>query len=78
MKNIVLDQSVRAKIGEIKEGDQLCDETGRVLGVVISKGFFYHLLSSMPEAQISDEELERRFAEPGGRTLEEIKQELGM
>jgi hypothetical protein len=78
MKNIVLDEALRSKIGEINDGDQLCDERGRVLGMIISKEMFYRLLSSTPEAQVSDKELERSFAEPGGQTLEEIKRELGM
>jgi hypothetical protein len=78
MKNIVLDEALRAKIGEIRNGDQLCDEQGRVLGFVVSKEMFYRLLTASPEAQVSEAELEQSFAEPGGQTLAEIKRELGM
>jgi len=78
MKNIVIDEVVRSKLGEVTEEVELCDEAGRIIGVLMPRKTFYRLLLETPEAQVSEEELERSFAEPGGKTLREIKQELGM
>ncbi len=78
MKNIVLDEALRAKIGDLNEEIQLCDETGKVVGRLFPMDLYEQRVINLANQLASDEELERRFAEPGGKTLEQIKQELGM
>jgi hypothetical protein len=75
MKNLVLDDNLRSKIGDLKEGVEVRDEKGRVIGFMLPSSIVYQLIEAPP---MSDEEMERRFAEPGGKTLAEIKQQLGM
>ncbi|MGH7139852.1 MAG: hypothetical protein ACREHD_29285 [Pirellulales bacterium] len=67
MKRIVLDSSALAKFPE-DEIVEICDESGRVVGRF--RPAVYDDPAAQP--QISDEEMERRFAEGGGRTLAEI------
>ena len=78
MKQVVLDDSLRARIGDLTEDVAVCSESGETIGVVVPKSLFYRMLMQMPEARVSREELEQSFAEQGGRTLKEIKQRLGM
>jgi hypothetical protein len=75
MKNIVLDDALRSKIGDLKEEAQLCDESGQAVGFLMPMSAYYRLVeSTLPP--ISEEEMERRFAEPGAKTLNEIKRQL--
>jgi hypothetical protein len=78
MKNIVLDEALRSKFGELTEEVQISDESGKMVGMVVPKAMFYRLLLESPEAQVSEEELERSFAEPGGQPLVDVKRRLGM
>jgi hypothetical protein len=75
MKNLVLDDNLRSKIGDLKEGVEVRDEKGRVIGFMLPSSVVYKLIEPPP---LSNEEMERRFAEPGGKTLAEIKLQLGM
>jgi hypothetical protein len=76
MTRIVIDQSIRSKISNLAEQVELCDETGRTVGYFLPAGMHRALLRAWAEAQLSDEELERRRNEPGGKTLAEIWSEL--
>jgi hypothetical protein len=67
MKRIVLDSSALAKFPE-DEIVEICDESGRVLGRF--RPAVYDDPAAQP--QISYEEMKRRLAEGGGRTLAEI------
>jgi hypothetical protein len=76
MTTVVLDDAVRAKLRGADEV-QLCDQSGQSIGYFLSEGLFHRLLYDWANAQISDEELEQRRREPGGRTLAEIWARLG-
>jgi hypothetical protein len=71
MNKVILDEAVRAKLRDVDEV-ALCDESGRPAGHFLSEPLYRRLLYDWTNAQITDEELERRGREPGGRTLEQI------
>jgi len=68
---VVVDQSVQAKLRSVDEVE-LCDESGRKIGHFLSEGLYRRLVYDWANAQISNEELERRRQQPGGCTLAEI------
>lgn len=77
MDKIILDQSLRSKLTRPNETLEFCDESGRTLGHFLPPEIYRELLLAWSREHISDEELERRMQEPGGRTLAEIWKRLG-
>lgn len=74
MGRLVVDASFQAKLQNLKEQVELCDEQGRVLGRFLP---FADLASYTDlEPQVSEEELDRREREEGGRSLAEILADL--
>jgi len=71
MNRVILDEASRAKLRGVDEVE-LCDESGRPLGHFLSEELYRRLLFDWANAQISDEELERRRRQPGGRVLADI------
>jgi hypothetical protein len=71
MGKVLLDEATGAKLRGVHEVE-LCDELGRRVGHFLSEKLYLRLLYDWANAQISDEELERRRQQPGGRTLTEI------
>jgi len=71
MTRVKLDEAVRAKLQKADEAE-LVDQSGQRVGHFLSEKLYYRLLYDWANAQISDEELERRHRQPGGRTLAEI------
>jgi hypothetical protein len=63
MVKITLDAAMidRLRLHGLGEPLELCDETGHTLGRVLPPGFDLKLL----QPQISDEELQRRYENPG-------------
>jgi hypothetical protein len=74
MTRIIIDAALRSKLDNLLQAVELCDESGRVLGryVPLLEPSMYEGL----EPQISDEELQRRKQQGGGRTLAEILADL--
>lgn len=77
MSKVTLDDALRSKLNGLNEHLEICDADGRTLGHYLPAEVYRELLVSGSKAHISDEELERRDREPGGRTLAEIWQRLG-
>ncbi|MFH1920482.1 MAG: hypothetical protein ABIP48_11430 [Planctomycetota bacterium] len=71
MNRVILDEPARAKLRGVDEVE-LCDESGRPLGHFLSEELYRRLLFDWANAQISDEELQRRRRQPGGRALADI------
>ena len=71
MNKVVVDEAVRARLASVDEVE-LCDQCGRTVGHFLSEDLYRRLLYDWANAQITDEELERRRRQPGGRTLAEI------
>ncbi len=76
MTKLVLDPTLRAKLHDLQAAE-LCDETGRTLGHFLSEEAYRRLVYNWANAQITDEELQRRLAKPGGRALSAIQADLG-
>jgi hypothetical protein len=77
MTQIQLDQSMQDKLGDMNAQVAFCDAKGQVVGRYIPEAEYTKMLYASFKNELSDEELERRAAEPGGYTLEEIWKELG-
>lgn len=69
MTRIIVDEATRARLGNLAEAMQLCDESGRVLG-------YFTPASNLREPQISQEEARRRLQQGGGRPLADILADL--
>jgi hypothetical protein len=77
MSRVIIDESLRAKLNGFDEEIELCDETGRTVGHFLPTDSYREMLVAWSKAHTTDEELERRMSEPGGRTLAEIWKSLG-
>jgi len=74
MTKVVVDPATRAKLLDARNPMELCDDSGHVLGHFIPIAADSTQLSLDP--QVSDEELDRREREGGGRSLREILADL--
>lgn len=74
MVKLTIDKDIRMKLGDLKERLQLCDETGKVLGYFqpVVDPSHYEAVNS----PTSQEELNRRSREGGGRALADILADL--
>jgi hypothetical protein len=72
MTRVVVDAEIRRKLRDLTEALQFTDESGKVLG------HYTPVESSDPrlQPQISEEEIQRRLRQGGGRTLAEIIADL--
>jgi hypothetical protein len=73
MIRIIVDEAICDKLTEVGDRAELCDKSGRVIG------FFQPVPDddyAGYESPLSDEELDRRAREGGGRSLEEIMADL--
>jgi len=75
MTRITIDASFWTRLNNLEGPVEFCDESGRTLG-------YFHSVATpeeidqLPASLISDEELERRRREPGGRSLDAILADL--
>lgn len=73
MKRITLSPELLSKFRELQEGAFVCDENGQAIGYFAFKNAD---LEGEVECPLSTEELLKREAEGGGRTLDEILESL--
>jgi hypothetical protein len=71
MTKVVLDQGTRARFNGLKEPLQFVDESGHLLGL-----FTPNIDPTRLQPQISDDEIQRRLAQGGGRPLADILDDL--
>ncbi len=76
MTKILVDEALRKKLTNVDELAELCDESGKTLGIFYPAEPQETKLPAGFKSPISDDELERRRKEQGGRTLAEIWAEL--
>jgi hypothetical protein len=72
MTKVILDDILRARLKNLDQQLEVCDEAGRTLGHFLPAQLYQRLLYDWGNAQIDDNELQRRLNEPGGRALAEI------
>jgi hypothetical protein len=78
MTQITVDQSIQEKLGGLTSSVALCDSNGQVLGHYLPEAEYTKMLYASYKCDLSEEEWERRRAETGGCTLEEIWKRLGV
>ena len=76
MNRVLVDDSFRSKLGEFHTQTEFCDKEGRLLGVFIPVAEDDRHWYEWAKGQYSEEELERRFNEPGERTTAEVLKAL--
>lgn len=76
MVRLLLDDGLRKKLYEIRVPTELCDKDGRVLGLFTPAADPDRKWYEWAKGRYSDEELERRCNEPGGKTTAEVLKAL--
>ena len=76
MHQVTLDPTLKARLNGCDELVEFFDEHGAKLGYFVPRETYRKLLVEWSRSHITDEELERRAQEPGGRTLAEIWKDL--
>jgi hypothetical protein len=76
MDKIVLDSAVAGQLANAKVHVPICDPSGHTVGYFIPAAEHDREVYQWAKSQISEEELDRRATEPGGRTTEEILKDL--
>jgi len=77
MNQITLDQDWRKKLPDLNTQATFLDENGQAVGFFLPLAAYKKILSSIP-IPFSEAEWDRRKNEPGGYSLEEIWQRLGV
>jgi len=76
LEEMIADPAMLTRLGEATEPVRFCDPEGRTIGYFLSGGEYPRpypqWLHDEADAMHSEEELDRRSAEPGGRTLAEF------
>ena len=76
MTKITLDQATLAKLNDLRERVEFCNEAGHTLGYFEPVPSRARSLDESLEVPFSEEELDRFEQEPGGRSLAEILADL--
>ena len=71
MIRVNLDNQLESQLSGLDDA-QLCDASGKPMGHFLSEVRYRRLVYEWANAQISDEELQRRLQTPGGKMLSEI------
>ena len=77
MSTITLDPVLRAKLNGLNEQLEICDETGKPVGMYLPLEDYKKLLYRGVEIPFSEEEIESRRNEPGGSSLAEFWKRMG-
>jgi hypothetical protein len=72
MDRVILDSSIRVRLGNLQSRLEFCDESGEVLGYFVPASERQPLLSAWARGEFTDEEIERARREPGGFSLAEV------
>jgi len=77
MTQIQIDSGLQQKLGGMAEPVALCDADGKVVGHYLPESEYKRMLYASFGLPLSDEEIERRRAQTGGCSLQEIWKRLG-
>ncbi len=76
MSKLLLDDTLKAKLNGLTEPIEVHDAAGQTVGHFLPAGLYHQLLYEGVECPVSEEEIQRRLQEPGGRALTEILADL--
>jgi hypothetical protein len=76
MTQVVVDPTLRAKLNGFADKVELVDESGETLGYCLPAAEYNRLLYASIKVPFTDEDIERRMQEKGGRSLAEIMADL--
>jgi hypothetical protein len=76
MQRLVLDSTLGRQLAQAEDQVEFCDQTGHTIGYFLPATEPTPELLAWAKSQITEEELERRSAEPGGRTTAEVLRRL--
>ena len=76
MTRIVLDRATLARLHDLKEGLEFCDESGETLGFFQPAPSRDRSLYATAQVPATEAELNKLEKQPGGRTLAEILADL--
>jgi hypothetical protein len=76
MTQVVVDPALRAKLNGFADKVELVGESGETLGYCVPAAEYNRLLYASVKIPFTDEEIERRMQEKGGRSLGEILADL--
>ena len=74
MTRVTLDNETVARLHNLQENLEVCDQTGRLLGYFVPTGD--KAMYAQVDGQVSEAELDRREADEGGRPLADILRDL--
>lgn len=72
MTQIVLDAALRARLSDLDEQLEFCDEQGRVVGHYLPDQLYRSWLVAWSKQEVSDEEIQHALCEPRGETLDSL------
>ena len=76
MTKVTLDKTLRVQLPNLDTPLELCDESGRTVGFLLSVADYQRLIYEWAKAKYPAEELERRRQDPGERTTGEVLERL--
>ena len=74
---MVLDDALRSRMNGLNEPVPVCEPDGRTVGHFLPEELYLKWLYAQAAKAVGTAELDAAAAEPGGRTLAEIKSRLG-
>lgn len=78
MTRVIVDESLRSKLNGLDEQVEFCDESGRTIGHFLPEALNKKWLYAFDQCPYTEEEMRAHMEEPGGSTLAEIWQRLGL
>jgi hypothetical protein len=76
MDTLTIDADLAAKLADTTQPVEFFDDKGQLIGVFKSQAYCREYEKSSAAGPVTEDELDRRSAEKGGRTLKEIMDDL--
>ncbi len=76
MDGITIDADLAAKLADSTQPVEFFDEKGQSIGVFKSQAYWREYEKAVAACPVTEEELDRRSARKGGRSLKEIMDDL--
>lgn len=76
MDGITIDADLAAKLADSTQPVEFFDSKGQLIGVFKSQAYWREFEKCIAACPVTEEELDRRSAQQGGRSLKEIMDDL--